>query len=368
MSPSFTIRFQLGDEDEVQEARDWVEYLNGPADSTWGKIRADRGHPAPYNVTYFYLGNEISQQARCPQYPQDIKCIRPPSTKEYQKMLLNVVSPMLEASPIPIRLLTVSGSTAWNTAWANAVGDHIFATSFHDGYMNQPQEFTQEAVTTCAMRPRGDFMNSVASLRKTLNATGKTIAISADEWGLGPPWRAGANGPNKIRFSVAHGMYAAGFLGAITRGSQQFNLQFSNYFEPVNEGAITVQPFSAKLTPVGEVMKLFAAHVGGVQVQLPAAAFTGDLDTVATVHGNRSLVVTVSHLNAVGWVPYDLALSLPSWTGKPNATTTTLKAESFAADSLFSILTSAVTLSAKRVLHLQIPPFSVVQVRLGTNA
>jgi hypothetical protein len=84
-------------------------------------------------------------------------------------------------------------------AWADAVGSHVFATSFHDGYFNQPATpFTQAAVTACAMRPRPgsprSFMDGVAALRKSLDATGKQIAISADEWGLGPPWRADAHG------------------------------------------------------------------------------------------------------------------------------------------------------------------------------
>ena len=86
-------------------------------------------------------------------------------------------------------------------------------------------------VTACAKHPAGSFMNAVAALRKTLDSTGKTIAISADEWGLGPPWRTHV-------FSVAHGMYAAGFLGAITKGARANNLQMTNYFEPVNEGAV----------------------------------------------------------------------------------------------------------------------------------
>jgi hypothetical protein len=186
-------------------------------------------------VRYFYLGNEIAFQARYPTYPANITKLGSPSVQEYKQMLVNIVAPMLKASPTPIRLLTVSGKPSWNKAWADAVGSHIFATSFHDGYHNQPPKFTQASVTACAMRPRpgapASFMDAVAGLRKSLDATGKTIAISADEWGLGPPWRAGAHGPAGVRFSVAHGMYAASFLGSITRGARTYNLRMSNYFE-----------------------------------------------------------------------------------------------------------------------------------------
>jgi len=199
-------------------------------------------------VRYFYLGNEIAQQARYPTYPMNITTIRPPSVQEYKQMLLNIVAPMLKASPSPIRLLTVSGSVAWNKAWADAVGAHIFATSFHDGYHNQPVLFTQKSVTACAMRPRPgapqSFMDAVAALRESLDATGKKVAISADEWGLGPPWRAGAHGSKGVRFSVAHAMYAVSFLGSVTRGALAQNLQVSNYFEPVNEGSRSILWFA----------------------------------------------------------------------------------------------------------------------------
>lgn len=42
----------------VQDALDAVEYANGPADSTWGAVRAKAGHPAPFNMKYLEIGNE----------------------------------------------------------------------------------------------------------------------------------------------------------------------------------------------------------------------------------------------------------------------------------------------------------------------
>ncbi len=37
---------------------DFIQYVNGPATSQWGKQRAQDGHPAPYNLKYFEFGNE----------------------------------------------------------------------------------------------------------------------------------------------------------------------------------------------------------------------------------------------------------------------------------------------------------------------
>jgi hypothetical protein len=41
-----------------QDLADFIEYVNGPANSEWGKHRAADGHPAPYRLTHLELGNE----------------------------------------------------------------------------------------------------------------------------------------------------------------------------------------------------------------------------------------------------------------------------------------------------------------------
>lgn len=42
----------------VQDALDLVEFANGPIDSKWGKLRADMGHPEPFNLKLLGVGNE----------------------------------------------------------------------------------------------------------------------------------------------------------------------------------------------------------------------------------------------------------------------------------------------------------------------
>ena len=42
----------------VQEALDLLEYVTGPATSTWGARRAADGHPAPFRIPYLEIGNE----------------------------------------------------------------------------------------------------------------------------------------------------------------------------------------------------------------------------------------------------------------------------------------------------------------------
>ena len=42
----------------IEDALDLIEFANGPITSTWGKIRADMGHPAPFNLKMIAIGNE----------------------------------------------------------------------------------------------------------------------------------------------------------------------------------------------------------------------------------------------------------------------------------------------------------------------
>ena len=53
----------------AQDAADLIEYLNAQVGTNpnggidWAKVRADNGHPQPYNVRYFEIGNEMQHHA-----------------------------------------------------------------------------------------------------------------------------------------------------------------------------------------------------------------------------------------------------------------------------------------------------------------
>ena len=42
----------------IQDALDLIEFANGPVTSTWGRVRAEMGHPAPFNLKFIGIGNE----------------------------------------------------------------------------------------------------------------------------------------------------------------------------------------------------------------------------------------------------------------------------------------------------------------------
>lgn len=42
----------------IQDALDLIEFANGSADTKWGKLRTDMGHPATFNMKFIGVGNE----------------------------------------------------------------------------------------------------------------------------------------------------------------------------------------------------------------------------------------------------------------------------------------------------------------------
>ncbi len=42
----------------IQDALDLIEFANGPVTSEWGRLRAEMGHPEPFNLKYIGIGNE----------------------------------------------------------------------------------------------------------------------------------------------------------------------------------------------------------------------------------------------------------------------------------------------------------------------
>ena len=53
----------------VQDALDLIEFANGGTDTEWGALRAQMGHPAPFNLKYIGVGNEQWDQL----YPDHLK-------------------------------------------------------------------------------------------------------------------------------------------------------------------------------------------------------------------------------------------------------------------------------------------------------
>ena len=70
----------------AQDALDLIEWANGdPATSKWAKMRADQGHPAPFNLKYLGLGNE---ERITPEFEERFRYIYNKVTAKYPDIVI----------------------------------------------------------------------------------------------------------------------------------------------------------------------------------------------------------------------------------------------------------------------------------------
>jgi len=68
----------------IQDALDLVEFANGDANTKWGKVRTDMGHPAPFNLKMMGIGNENWG----PQYVERLKAFQAAIKAKYPNIKL----------------------------------------------------------------------------------------------------------------------------------------------------------------------------------------------------------------------------------------------------------------------------------------
>lgn len=353
MQPSFTLALQFGTDDEIENARAWAEYANGALDTPMGALRASRGNREPFNVQHWYLGNEINLQDRYHNYPDDIHGVHPAWVDEYAPAAASAAKAVLSSPPDgPLHLFFVgNGNANWDVPVYSGlpVGPH-YSTSLHGGYVDQKLDKLDD-YTKAAEVGGTQLLQGLRDLRKELNMN---VSVSTDEWGYGPPWLV-------EKFGVAHAMYAAALVGSVVRNAAEFNVEFSNYFEVINEGGITVKPFSAELDPIGELFVRYAQHQS--RLRLPVTSGEFDVDVLASM-GTGDVLITIANMDAVRG--RTVALSVVG-AAEQSVSAEVLAAEKLEPDGAFIKSTVELPVEAG-VLTLNLPPYAVAHVRVPLAA
>lgn len=68
----------------VQDALDLIEFANGGAETPWGRVRSEMGHPKPFNLKYIGVGNEQWG----PDYIERYKVFEKAIKSKYPKMII----------------------------------------------------------------------------------------------------------------------------------------------------------------------------------------------------------------------------------------------------------------------------------------
>jgi alpha-L-arabinofuranosidase len=354
--PSLTLNIT----DDLQNACDLVEYCNGPADSGWGRTRAERGHPAPYNVRFWSLGNENFGPWMGPAY-------FPP--EEYARQVERFAQALRKIDP-GIDLIGSGAAEGYCQKMVAVAGKDLQLVSAHD-YFPTPEA---DSVTSLADLEMG--RKPTLALRKVLKeirseidqglpAVARRLPIALDEWNIWHWWFVSPF-EHEWHSGPLNGMYAASALNLFSREGQSLGLHSAMFFQPINEGCIAVQPHTVNLTASGQVFRLFRAHQGNALIETAFPRTDEDLDLCASLDRARSrLVVTLLNRSATQHhaARLELARTLPSTVEARLLRPKDLQDP----DSLFEEAELEVN-RERDVLSLELPAYSIARIEIGFDA
>ena len=261
-----------------EESAQWVEYCNGGEDTEYGKLRAQRGHKEPYNVHFWSLGNEMGYgHMEGPAGPEG-----------YAELAGKHADAMLKVTP---ELELCSSGPYPNDNWAKhsaaPLADKVKYISLHHYAGGSKQFTTPEDIKKSYEEITASFQGNIdlaKRMRESLDATGKDLHISFDEWNQWYSWYRPS--------CVTEGIYAARTMHFYISESASLDIPIVCYFQPVGEGAILITPEGSRLTANGQIFELMKAHQDG---RVCLVSGNDDYSTVATV---KDGVLTISLINA----------------------------------------------------------------------
>ena len=176
----FVFSYMKSAPERVQLAADWVEYCNGAVDTPLGKLRAQNGHPKPYGVEYWEIGNE--------SYGPDPTGSCGPD--EYAKAFPAYVRAMKERDPSVKIVMNGCSRADWNEPLLRIAGKHADAFQFHiyrtPRINNYPKLEGQPHQVTAGMRQADNvpgLLDDVAALMK--KHLGRVLPVIISEFGMG---------------------------------------------------------------------------------------------------------------------------------------------------------------------------------------
>lgn len=209
--PMFTITdYALPAEQIPQHAAELVEYLNAPAtaDHPWAMKRKDWGHPEPYGVKWFELGNESNHGNHKCQPPRKF------SPDEYVAYANATGAAMRKIDPsIKLGVVTVPGGgedydCEWNRAvYKNAAPQADFVVVHF--YAPGVDGLKPDNCFKTAMALSEQLEYRIGKYHETLKADcGKDLPLAVTEYNLGST----QNEPTFYRFSYTAGLMCADLM------------------------------------------------------------------------------------------------------------------------------------------------------------
>jgi len=236
----------------AQAAAEEIEYTNGGTDTAMGKLRAQNGHPQPWGVKWWAIGNEMYGEWQLGHMPLE----------EYVKKHNHVVDAMRKVDPT-FHPIAVGARGEWSVQMLTTCADHMSLLSEHLYCQDKDDVVAHANQIAEVIR---EIAKSHREYRKTIPAlAGKDIRIAQDEWNY---WY----GPNEYgelgtRYFLQDGLGVAIGLHEFFRNSDLFFM--ANYAQTVNViGAIKTTKTAAEFETTGLVLKLYRERFGEIPVHI----------------------------------------------------------------------------------------------------
>ena len=235
----------------IEEAQNWVEYLNGDESTEYGALRAKSGHLKPYNVKIWGIGNEMN-------LPSEMGCT---SAENYAKKYLQFAQAMRTVDP-SLQFVAVGSNehdADWNRTVLKIAGEYIDYLSLH---VYIPAVFLE----TLSNNVR-DYYNIIAGafederriqwMAETIEEVMgyKKIPIAFDEWGIIWNLRQHFDG----YYTLRDGLFAATFFEVLHRHADV--VKMANWAQLVNVvPMLRTSPTDVYHNPVYLAALLFANY------------------------------------------------------------------------------------------------------------
>ena len=251
----------------VQNAVDELQYANGAAATPMGARRAKNGHPEPYGVKFWSVGNEMYGDWQLGHMP----------LADYARKH-NEFAQALRAEDPTIKLVAVGDAGPWSEGMMRECAENMDLISEHFYRQEAPDLVSHVAQIAESVRSKAEAHRRYREQLDSLK--GKDIDIALDEWNFwyGPH----VFGELGTRYFLKD---ALGIAGGLHEYARQSDIMFmANYAQTVNViGCIKTTKTAAEMETTGLVLQLYRAHFGtipvAVQTEAPldvAAALTAD--------------------------------------------------------------------------------------------
>lgn len=247
----------------AEEAASWVEYCNGSADTHWGRLRSQNGHPEPYAVKYWSIGNEIWGNFQVGHVDPETYAYRALEFAEQMK----AVDPTIHLTAVG-HVRNTGGR--WNELVARILSGRIDAMAVHYYNLNpstlakEPDEDEKWDAIVAGPLSTASVLDDSISVIDTAWTDDPSAEISFDEWGIRVDLRT--TKPWKETYHLRDGLNIAGTLQELQRRGDRVSM--AHQFSFVNRlGLIDSNTEAINETACYQAFKLISQTSGSVALE-----------------------------------------------------------------------------------------------------